>query len=258
MSSCDSTFYKDISELPIISNEWPSTNKSKYYTVGYDVSAIFGYEFAGVDPMNGNTLAYVNNEEFLNSWEIHSEKDGRKIIDMDRFFNHKATISYLGKTEPSLYGGFGTTLSYKAFTLAAQFSYVRGNIIRSPSTTELHAASGNLLRNAANRWRQPGDITDIPEIVKRSVSYGENLAYTEYFFSSNMEKGDFLKLTYINLSYNFPRGFIKKLGMQRCRFSLSANNLFTWTKYKGIDPENNGIFGYPSSRRYTASLEITF
>ncbi len=254
------TFYKDISELPIIDNEWPIAFPSKYYTVGYDVSAVFGYEFAGVDPLTGNTLAYVTNEEFLNPWEIHSEKDGRKIIDMDHYFNHEATISYLGKTEPSLYGGFGTTLSYKDFTLAAQFAYVSGNIIVSPSTTQLAAASRNLLRNSANRWRQPGDITDIPEIVKRSNSNSgvSKLAYTDYFFSSNMEKGDFLKLTYVNLSYDLPRTFIRKLGMQRCRFSINANNLFTWTKYKGIDPENNGLFGYPSSRRYTASLEITF
>ncbi len=252
------TLYKNINELPVIGIDFPPAYPSKYYTVGYDVSAVFGYEFAGVDPMTGNTLAYVTNEEFLNPWEIHSEKDGRKIIDMDRFFNHEATISYLGKTEPDIFGGFGTTLAYKAFTLTAQFTYVSGNIIRSPGTTETYAATRNLLRDLLNRWRQPGDVTTIPEIVKRGVSYGEVLAYREYFFSSNMEKGDFLKLTYVNLSYDLPRNFIKKLGMQRCRFSINANNLFTWTKYKGIDPENNGIFGYPSSRRYTASLEITF
>ncbi len=252
------TFYKNILELPVIEQGDMLSGyfESKYYTIGYDVSAIFGYEFAGVDPQTGNTLAYVNNEEYLNEWEVHSEKDGRKIIDMDRNFNHEATLTYLGKTQPSISGGFGTTLSYKAFTLSAQFTYVRGNLIRSPSTTRIIDSRLNLLRNTANRWRQPGDITDIPEIVMRSGS--STSAYTSYFFDSYMEKGDFLKLAYVNLSYNLPGNFIKKLGMQRCRLSIIANNVFTWTKYRGMDPENNGAFGYPSARKYTASLEITF
>ncbi len=258
------TFVKNITDLPVIQQGFVTASMSKYYTVGYDVSAVFGYEFAGVDPLTGNTLAYVHNEEFLNDWEVHSERNGRKIIDMDRYFNHEATVAYLGKTEPSVSGGFGTTLSYKSFTLAAQFVYVRGNIIRSPSSTTKYAASQNLLRNMLNRWRQPGDETEIPEIIVREgiissgpFVFGSN-AYSKYFFSSDMEKGDFLKLTYVNLSYDLPRKFIKKLGMQRCRFSINANNLFTWTRYKGIDPENNGTFGYPSARKYTASLEITF
>lgn len=249
------TFYQEVSELPVVEQNWPPASVSKYYTVGYDQSAIFGYEFAGVDPITGNTLIYANNEEHLNPWELHSERDGRKIMDMDRYFNHEASISYLGNTQPSYAGGFGTSLSYKAFTLAAQFAYAGGNLIRSPSTTDIWQASRNLLRNTANRWRQPGDITEIPEIIVRSQ--GGN-AYSKYFFDSDMEKGDFLKLTYINLSYDLPSGVVKKLGMQRCRFGLNANNLFTWTKYKGIDPENNGTFGYPSARKYTANLEITF
>ncbi len=255
------TFIKKVTELPVISRQ-SAGSMSKYYTVGYDVSAVFGYDFAGVDPLTGNTLIYANNEEYLNEWEIHSEKDGRKIIDMDRYFNHEATVSYLGKREPSISGGFGTTVSYKSFTLAAQFVYVTGNIIRSPSTTDINDTRRNILRKSANRWRQPGDETDIPEILVRDglitpYDIGK-IAYNEYFFSSDMEKGDFLKLTYINFSYNLPRNFIKKLGMEQCRFSINANNVFTWTKYKGIDPENNGVFGYPSARKYTASLEITF
>ncbi len=249
------TYYQNIADLPLIEKSSGVGATSKYYTVGYDASAIFGYQFAGVDPITGNSLIYVNNEEHLNEWEIHSEINGRKVIDMDRYFNHEATVAYLGKSVPSLYGGFGTMLSYKSFRLTAQFSYVSGNIIKSPSTTYIYDMRKNVLRRAANRWRQPGDVTDIPEIIVRGNS---GMGYNKYLLDTDYENGAYLKLTYINFSYDLPRSFIKKLGMQKCRFSINANNLFTWTEYKGIDPEKGGGFGYPSPRKYTASLEITF
>lgn len=71
-----------------------------------------------------------------------------------------------------------------------------------------------------------------------------------------MERGNYLKMTYLTLDWHLPRLFVGKMGLSRCKLSFNAQNLFTFTKYKGIDPENNGAFHYPSARKYTLSLDI--
>lgn len=251
------TFYDNIESIPELSRFNPAFFR-KLYVKGYDVSAWFGYQFAGVDPITGNTLAYVNNTSEAKSWQIHSTaNDGRMIIDMDRNYNHKATVAYIGNQYPPTVGGFGTTLRYKSLSLATQFSYVMGNLIKNPrsySSTDYFSTNVNRLRSDLNRWRQPGDITDVPQFRSSQNNY----AYNNYFFDNELEKGDFLKLTYINIAWDLRGGLVKKLGLQRSRIGLNAQNLFTWTKYRGLDPENNGAFQYPSPRRYTLTLDVNF
>lgn len=248
------TYYNKLEELPIVQRN-NAAYMSKYYVDGYDVSSWFGYRFAGVDPQTGNTLAYVNDESKVKSWEIHSEKEGRKIIDMDRNFNHAATISYIGRQYPDKTGGFGTMVKYKSLSLNAQFAFMAGNRIKSArytSPSDMFATNMNRLRSDLNRWRQPGDITDIPEFRRRTQKY----AYNQYFFDNEVERGNYLKMTYLTLDWHLPRLFVGKMGLSRCKLSFNAQNLFTFTKYKGIDPENNGAFHYPSARKYTLSLDI--
>lgn len=254
ISKVRQTYYDKLEELPIVERN-NAAYMSKYYTKGYDVSSWFGYQFAGVDPQTGNTLAYINDESKVKPWEIHSERDGRKIIDMDRNFNHEATISYIGRQYPNQTGGFGTMVKYKSLSVNAQFAFMAGNKIKSArytSQSDMYATNMNRLRNDLNRWRQPGDITDIPEFRRRTQTY----AYNKYFFDNEVENGNYLKMTYLTIDWYLPRLFIQKLGLTRCKLSFNAQNLFTLTKYKGIDPENNGAFRYPSARKYTISLDI--
>jgi len=252
------SYVKDFNELPII-HRTASNSIPKYYMTGYDVSSWFGYEFAGVDPVTGNSLVYVQNDATVNDWEVHSEKDGRKIMDMDENFNHEATVSYLGKQYPPTAGGFGTTFIYKSLSLSGQFTFMTGHKIKTPrnySSTSSGAShmDTNLLREDLNSWREPGDITHIPEI---RTTYLQN-SYANRMFDTELENGDFLKLSYINLNYYLPREWVSTIGLQRAKVTFSANNVFTWTKYKGIDPENLGTFGYPSARQYKVSLNLNF
>ncbi|MCK0131648.1 SusC/RagA family TonB-linked outer membrane protein [Flavobacteriaceae bacterium F08102] len=247
------THINSLDELPIITRQAPRF-RNKYFVKGYDASAWFGYQFAGIDPNTGNALAYVVNEEELNSWEVHSEINGRKVIDMDKNFNHKATVSYLGKQYPDISGGFGTSLTYKGITLTTNFNYLKGNLIKQSRTSpsSFYSSKLNVLTTDANRWRQPGDVTNVGELrMSRS-------AYDNYFYDNELEDGSFLKLSYVNLGWNMPQNLISSLGLQKCTFNFNTQNIFTWTKYTGLDPENNGDFAYPSPIRYSFSLNLIF
>ena len=84
-----------------------------------------------------------------------------------------------------------------------------------------------------------------------STSAAENSWY--------VEDGDYIRIQNISLGYNIPKAYTSKLGIKRVKFTLSANNIFTLTKYKGLDPEIGGGIdnnSYPRPRMY--SLNFTF
>ena len=103
-----------------------------------------------------------------------------------------------------------------------------------------------------NRWRKPGDITNVPRLTQLKG------LYTFYMFDWGLEKGDYLKCGYVSLGYNLPLEWLEKIGFNSARLSFTAKDLFTITSYKGIDPLLMGEFGYPNSRKYTFTLNFGF
>ena len=92
-----------------------------------------------------------------------------------------------------------------------------------------------------------------------STSAAENSWY--------VENGDYIRVQNISLGYNIPKSYTSKIGIKRAKFTLSANNIFTFTKYKGLDPGVGGAadtgFGidvgnYPVTRSFNASINLTF
>ena len=107
-----------------------------------------------------------------------------------------------------------------------------------------------MLKIEANRWRKLGDQTDIPK-------YGTSRAeYLYQLFDFRFEKGDYLKCNNISFGYNLEPELCAKLRITRARLNFNMSNVFTLTKFRGIDPETKGAFTYPSARSYTVSLSI--
>ena len=109
------------------------------------------------------------------------------------------------------------------------------------------------------RWRTEGDITTIPRALHKS---GFNFLGSDRF----VEDGSFCRLNYLQLSYNLDTEIAKKLGIRKAALSVSANNLFNWTRYSGVDPEV-GYGGYglskdnsqtPRAKSFTCRLNVTF
>lgn len=248
------SYTKDITDIIPVSR-YTSAGASANFVQGHNASEWYGYKSAGIDPVTGNSLAYVNDMSKVNDWDIHSMKNGKAVIDMDENFNHEATVSSLGVSFPKISGGFSTSINYKQLSFSSQFTYAAGNKIRSVSRKDVSGfdpTKYNQLTNEMNRWKEVGDNTNMPELRDSYLDNSEE----RYFYDTLLEDGDYLKWTSLSVGYYLPRNFVNKLNIQRVRLSFNIANVKTWTKYKGLDPENYGAFAYPMARTYTFGVSV--
>ena len=142
-------------------------------------------------------------------------------------------IVYLGNGVPKFTGGFGPTITFKNnLKLNAFFSYRWGyDLINATkmNTTKMYDFS-NQSTAVLSRWRNPGDVTDMPRALYNS---GYNWLGSDRY----VEKGSFIRLRSVTLRYNFPPSLLQKMKVRTANFFITTENLFTWTKYTGQDPD---------------------
>jgi TonB-linked SusC/RagA family outer membrane protein len=166
----------------------------------------------------GGDVKFVN---FDNSDNIIDNKD-RQII---------------GDATPDVTGYLNSTVSWKGFTLDILFSFSYGNDVYNGVRAQFESMRSldNQLITVNNRWRYDGQVTDMPR-----AEYSDPMQNAR-FSDRWIEDGSYLRLKTLTLSYDLPskQGFFKN-----AMVFLSANNLMTFTKYLGYDPEfSNGIYG---------------
>lgn len=181
--------------------------------------------------------------------------------------NHDGTIDeldivYLGNCNPKLYGGFGFTFRWKQLSVNAFFNFRTGNKIANYARMRAENMYTNDNQSIATnwRWRKEGDVTDMPRAL---YQYGYNWMPSDRF----VESGDFLRFKYLTFNYGFTKEVCQALRLQQLNLYLTLNNLCTWTKYTGVDPEisPNGMTGVcedwsstPRSQYFTFGLTVGF
>jgi TonB-linked SusC/RagA family outer membrane protein len=217
--------------------EYELANTNTKLVVGHPVGEFYINRYAGVNPANGDALWYDKDGNITNVL-----RDEDKVM--------------IGKTYHAPWqGGFGTNFGWKGLTLSAQFSWVGKrwmiNNDRYFDESNGRFATYNQSNRLLKRWKNPGDITDIPR-------HG---VYTE-FDSRLLEDASFLRLKNLQLGYALPADILKKSGFIRgLRFYAQAQNLLTFTKFSGLDPEgttNLYAAKYPMSRQFTFGLDLMF
>lgn len=218
-------------------DEYELSNSSLKYVVGHDAGEFFINRFAGVNPANGDALWYTKDGEITN-----------ELRDEDRVMTGKSFNA-------PWTGGFGTTFSWKGLSLSAQFSWVADrwmiNNDRYYQESNGRFQTYNQSVKLLDRWKQPGDITDTPR-------HGEYMEFDDRL----LEDASFLRLKNLMLSYQVPAAAIRKSGfIEGLRVYFQAQNLFTFTKFSGLDPEgvsNIYVAQYPMSRQFTFGFDLTF
>jgi hypothetical protein len=175
----------------------------------------------------------------------------------------KRDVVYLGNSNPKLAGGFGPSISYDKLKILFYFTYrLNYDIINGTemTTTNMYGWSNQSTAVLA-RWRNPGDVTDMPRAV-----YGAG--YNWLGSDRYVEDASFCRLRSVTVSYNLGKKLLKKLNLEDLRFWLTADNLYTFTKYTGQDPEvsmSAGPFGIaidgdatPPTKRFTFGLSTRF
>ncbi len=226
-----------ITELYNGVQEYEMANTSRKLVVGHDVGEYYINRFAGVNPANGDALWYTKDGELTTEL-----RDEDKVM--------------IGKSQFAPWeGGFGTSLEWKGLALSAQFSWVADrwmvNNDRYFNESNGRFASYNQSKRLLDRWKQPGDVTDIPR-------HG---VFTE-FDSRLLEDASFLRLKNVMLSYSLPKELLRKTRVfSGIRIYAQAQNLLTFTPFSGLDPEspsNIYIAQYPTARQFTFGLDLTF
>ena len=230
--------YNEITELYNGLDEYEMSGSSTKFKVGHAVGEFYINRYAGVNPANGDPLWYDKNGNITTEFS-----DDDKV--------------YVGKNFNAPWqGGFGTSLAYKGISLSATFSWVADRWMFNndrffEESNGLYSAYNQSKRLLYNRWKEPGDIADIPR-------YG----VTPRMDSRFLEDASFMRLKNLMLSYDFPTKLLKKTHfINRVRVYLQAQNLFTWTKFSGLDPEStSNIYQaqYPMSRQYSFGVDVTF
>jgi TonB-linked SusC/RagA family outer membrane protein len=189
---------------------------------GYPIGISFLARSAGVNPETGNEMIY--------------QLDG-KIIDALKQSDITSNRQPAGNPFPNYFGGINNAIHYKDFDLDFLFSFSQGSKIYDDSGKRqlggFIGQSWNLRSEALDRWQKPGDITNIPRLTITGNSFtGSDRNTTRFLFDNS-----YVRLRSINLAYNLPKSFIAKAKISSAKVFISGNNLLTFTKYKGWDPE---------------------
>ncbi|WP_349315532.1 TonB-dependent receptor [Chitinophaga sp. MM2321] len=227
---------------------------SSYFILekGQDMRSFYMRKWAGVDPANGDPL-----------WEkVTRDADGKITARTTTNNYNEASLQIVGSATPKFFGGMRNVWSYKGFQLSAFLAFVSGNDVYN-STRELMDNDGayytyNMMEldKQWSRWEKPGDNTTHPKYVIK----GNKNAHKPS--SRFLEDGSYLRLRNVNLSYALPKQWLDRVHVGNARISVGGDNLWTATKFAGIDPEvdDRGINGtkYPYSTKWFAGLEINF
>ena len=176
--------------------------------------------------------------------------DGGDVIYED--VNKDGTINsldmvYLGNSNPKFSGGFGITFNYGDWSLRTNFVFRTGFKVVNFARMGLEKMYDTTNQSSAVnwRWRKNGDQTEIPRAL---YNYGYNWLGSDRY----VEDASFLRFSYVSLSYNVPKAFLKQFGLNQMRFDLSGQNIFVWSKYSGTDPEHaNSGWNFASDNSQT-------
>ena len=219
------------------------------YVVGEQLRTFHLADYYGVNPTNGEAL-----------WVAAvDEETGEKTLTND-YAN--ARLYYCGCPEPKFVGGFNTVFQWKGLSLSAFFEGKAGHLVmvwneRHYLSSDGQQMSMNQFASGLNYWKKPGDTGCNPKPVAGNTSNSNDWAIDRW-----LEKGDYLRVKDVTLSYNLPQSLTKKVGINNFRVYVSGLNLYCFNDVDFWDPEN-GVTGistgtYPMTKSVVGGIEITF
>lgn len=238
-------YAKNNNKVIDIINGTTALDRNTSILIGKPLGQILTNRYAGVNAATGKPMWY---DSLGNLTYIVQAKD--------RY--------YLGVGQaglPPITGGFNSTWSYKGFTLDAQFSYQYGQFISDGQynfAMETIGRVNTLYENFDNRWTTPGQITTVPRPNTGAEPNNTGAGGGDRFFQPT----DFIRMRSLTLSYDFGSNFLTKYKLSATRFYIQAGNWFTYTKFKGYDPEfvvvSNSAGIVPQSKNITVGVNMVF
>ncbi|TKC05494.1 SusC/RagA family TonB-linked outer membrane protein [Pedobacter polaris] len=209
--------------------------------VGLPYGTYVAPDWAGVNPQTGEAQYYNLDGSITTLYNANTQN---------------ATNS--GSLYPTFTGGFNTSFNYKGITASALFSFVsdvmRHNNEDLYNENRTYRTSNQSVRMLYNRWQNPGDSED--DAILQRFDIPRN------FTSKDIQDASYLRLRNVTIGYTVPKTILDKTKfIKGVKVFVQGQNLYTWTSWRGLDPENNDVFGrfqYPNTRTYTAGINVNF
>lgn len=243
-----STLKNEITDIPS-----PFIDGSKRWDVGRSRYDFFIYDYAGVDPDNGNALYYM--------YEDDVDTGGRvPVLNADG--DHETTNDYqdAGKAYanstpiPDLFGSITNRFRYKNLELSVLLLYsIGGEVLDYGYAAMMHEGEygESLHPDMMNAWKAPGDITDVPRL--------ENGAPNQLVSGSTrfLTDASYFGVKNVSLAYNFSNDILDPLGLSKLQFYVTGENLLIDSERRGLNPMYN-LSGTPEGNDYNPSRVISF
>ncbi len=230
--------------------------------IGKPIGAFYLYKTAGLFQSDEEARTYVN--ESGKQYQPFADGGDVRFVDT----NGDGTIDdddkvYAGSGIPKLEANFNFAADYKGFDISIVLGSAWGHKLYNGNKYfyEGMNSGSNFLVSSLNAWTPLNTGTSVPRAIYNDPN--GNLKESDRF----LEKGDFVRLRQLQLGYTLPRQLMQKVYIEKLRFYVSAENLFTITGYDGIDPEfsrasvlNTGVdrLIYPFTRSFTVGAQLTF
>lgn len=210
------------------------TRPSTLYYEGQSMSAIWGVRSAGIDPMTGEEMFYDKNGQLTSIWSSEDQ-----VV--------------IGDTNPKVRGNINISAGYKGFTFSLACNYKwGGDLYNTTLVDKVENATGwdNLDKRILNSWTHPGQDAPYKKLVINSTDSRNLTKPTSRFIQKDNE----LYISTISIGYDFyEQNFLRKLGIERLRCSLYANELL---RLSSVKTERG--YSYPFSRNLSFTLQATF
>jgi len=221
-----------------------------------------GHEFSEFYLIEANGI--YNDVSEIPQWKLDNgthpgdvnfvDANGDEVINAD-------DRTYVGSPNPDYFGGFNTQFEWKGIDLAATLSFAGGHQIYNRSReftlgVDKPWTGWNMSEQILDRWTEDNHSQTVARPTW--MDYNDNHRQSSFF----LEDGDYVRLRNLTLGYTIPEKYAKKIGISRARIYFTGQNLFTWTKYTGFDPEVDGVYGvdfftYPQMKIYMFGINLT-
>ncbi len=220
---------------------FPGIETSSYnysYIVGESLNSIYNYTALDVNSQTG----YLN---FV-------DRNANNSADFDDY-------GYNGKTDPKYYGGWQNTIVFAGLELQVFLDYKKQlgrNLYYYLYGPTLSAGiMMNQPESTVGRWKNIGDRAELPKVMPSSTgTVGNNLLNSSFAYSDQ----SFIRLRNVSISYSLGNKVLTKAGAKAARVYLQGQNLLTFNKTKGYDPETQNPIILPAMQVYTVGLQITY
>lgn len=240
-----------VGEEPIIVGGWSAI------IPGQPLGLFYGYKQLGIY-QSLDEIPQAQQEQGVRPGDINfQDLDGNGII-------NASDMMKIGDSQPAFNGGVTNTINYGNFDLTIFNTFSVGNDVAAAWRTGLdHLGArdyGALKDSYENRWTEPGTSNTVP----RATKGGQNNRNSSFY----IENASFFRIKNLTLGYQLPASIVHRISMSQLRIFASVNNLYTFTKYSGYDPEASmGVdarsFGVdnlvtPQPRSYMLGLNVNF